>query len=156
MHKHLAALHSRLLDPLANRLQLRLERVDAVIAHALDIEHLDPPLTLLDPERALTARAFSCNEMRVRGRPSHTARQFTTTTNTPTPPTITDTGAVRGTREVRGGYERTFADRNDVRDAQRVEHIRVQSVIPVFGSKRKKKPPVSTHSKMLGRKCKRG
>src|ERR1700722_18144916 len=125
MHKHLAALHSRLLDPLADRLQLRLERVDAVIAHALDIEHLDPPLTFLDPERALTARAFSCNEMRVRGRPSHTARQFTTTT------TITHTDAVRGTREVRGGYERTFADRNDVRDAQRVEHIRVQSVIPV-------------------------
>ena len=53
MHEHLPALTARALDPLTHRLKLRLERVDPVVAHALDVEHLDPARALLEPQRAL-------------------------------------------------------------------------------------------------------
>ena len=56
VHEHLPTLLARLVDPLADGLQLRLERVDAVVAHTLDVEHLDPALALLDPERARLRR----------------------------------------------------------------------------------------------------
>ena len=52
MHEDLPALFPRLVDPVANWCQLRLERVDAIVAHALDVKDLDAAFALLYPERA--------------------------------------------------------------------------------------------------------
>ena len=106
VHEHLAARLTRLLDPRADRVQLVLERVDPVVAHAFDIEHLDPPFALFDPEgtRPLSGDALPLNG---------TDRRDITSS----------------TVHLRGRYERTFADGDDMRDAQRMQHIRIRSVI---------------------------
>jgi hypothetical protein len=63
MHKHLSTLTPRLLNPITNRLKLRLERINPVVANALDIQNLDPAFALFYPERALSAWAFTSDEL---------------------------------------------------------------------------------------------
>lgn len=101
MHKNLPTLFPRFVDPLANGWQLRLERVDAVVAHALDVEDLYAAFALLNPERA-----------RLRGRKA----------------------GLEGALPVFRRNERALADRDDVRDAERMEHVRVGGVVPVSTS----------------------
>jgi hypothetical protein len=50
MHKDLPTLKPRTFDPIADRSQLRFQRVNPVITHTLDVQHLDPPLSRLDPQ----------------------------------------------------------------------------------------------------------
>lgn len=112
MHEHLPTLLARLVDPLADRLELRLERVDPVVADALDVEHLDPPLAFLDPKRALSPGTLSGHEVRVRVR--HGARAK---------------GPGVGDVQMRRRDEGALADRDDVGDPERMQHERVRGVI---------------------------
>ena len=112
MHEHLPTLLARLVDPLADRLELRLERVDPVVADALDVEHLDPPLAFLDPKRALSPGTLSGHEVRVRVR--HGARAKG--------PGVRDV-------QMRRRDEGALADRDDVGDPERMQHERVRGVI---------------------------
>jgi len=110
VNEHLPTCLTRLLDPGADRVQLVLERVDPVVAHTLDVEHLDPSFVLFDPEGA---RPLSRDALR-------------------TPAPLNGTGwsdVTSGTAHLRGRHERTFANGDDMRDAQRMEHIRIRSVV---------------------------
>ena len=53
MHEDLPALTSRAFDPFTYRCELGLERVDAVVAYAFDIQHLDPALAFFDVQGSL-------------------------------------------------------------------------------------------------------
>ena len=114
MHEDLPTLLARLVDPLADRLELRLERVDPVVADALDVEDLDPPLAFLDPKRALAPGSLPGNKVRVVVR--HRARAGR--------PDMSNI-------QMRGRDERALAHRNDVSDPKRVEHERVGGMVPV-------------------------
>ena len=47
----MSTLQPRLLDPITDRSELRLKGVDTVIADPLDVQYLNPPLPLFNPQR---------------------------------------------------------------------------------------------------------
>ena len=114
MHEDLPTLLARLVDPLADRLELRLERVDPVVADALDVEDLDPPLAFLDPKRALAPGSLPGHKVRIVVRHRARARR----------PDMSDI-------QMRGRDERALAHRNDVRDPKCMQHERVGGMVPV-------------------------
>ena len=101
--EHLAAGVLGLLDELARVVERVADRVDAVVRDAAQIEHLHRPEPLLEPERV--GRHPRLERRRDRARAG---------------------GRARRRRHLRRGNERRLADRNDVGDAELLEHERIR------------------------------
>ncbi len=101
------------IDPLANGFQLGLKRIDAVVADALDIQHLDPPLPLFRPQRSLSAMALPWYKMT--GVWERCLRRM---------------GVIVIVVEMRRRDQRAFPNRDDVRYTKRMQHIRIRGVVP--------------------------
>lgn len=101
MDQHPAAFLSRFIDPIANRFQLRLEGVNTVVAHTLDVQDLDSALPLLDPEGAV---AFALVVLRVGAHSGAGGRGRG------------DVAVAVDVHVVRGRHQRALADRDDVGD----------------------------------------
>ena len=114
MHQHASPRATRFFDPGADGEELRLERVDAVVADSFDVEDFDPAFAFFDPEGALISSALPRGECGVSG--IYGARD----------------GRGGGDRRLRWGYESTFAHGDDVCDSEGVEHIYIRSMIPAY------------------------
>lgn len=116
VHQHSTTSKTRFLDPGADRVELRLECVDAIVADALDVEDFDSAFAFFDPEGALISRTLPrgvCGGSGICG------------------VSLCGSGWRGRGRRLRWGYERTFADGDDMCDSQGVKHIYIRSVIPV-------------------------
>jgi hypothetical protein len=111
MHEHFATLLARSVHPFTNRGKLGLERIDAVIAHPLNIEDLNAAFAFL----SVKATPPFCPSGHYDGIGCF----------------CWDRRSGLSCRGIgRGWDERTFTDRNHMGDAKSVEHVRIRCVVP--------------------------
>jgi hypothetical protein len=114
MNEHLSTFLACLVNPITDRFELGLKGIDAIVAYALDVQHLDATFPFLDPKRAMPAWPLAWNEVRSwawamadssRGSAMHGHMVWRR-----------DKGA--------------FANRDDVGYPKRMEHVHIRGMVP--------------------------